>query len=45
MADAIINPKFSAEEIKQNLKERAVEGLKSSEKSADAIASRVSNVH
>lgn len=42
MADAIINPKFSADEI-QKSKDRAVEGLKSSEKSADAIASRVSN--
>lgn len=42
MADAIINPKFSAEEITKS-KERAIEGLKSSEKSADAIASRVSN--
>lgn len=42
MADAIINPKFSAEEI-QKSKERSIEGLKASEKSADAIASRVSN--
>jgi len=42
MADAIINPKFSAEEI-QNSKERAIEGLKSEEKNASAIASRVSN--
>lgn len=42
MADAIINPKFSADEITKS-KERAIEGLKSSEKSADAIASRVSN--
>ncbi|MEG1590079.1 insulinase family protein [Chryseobacterium sp.] len=42
MSDAIINPKFSADEITKS-KERAVEGLKSSEKSADAIASRVSN--
>ncbi|WP_312089713.1 pitrilysin family protein [Chryseobacterium sp.] len=42
MADAIINPKFSADEI-QKSKERAIEGLKSSEKSADEIASRVSN--
>lgn len=42
MSDAIINPKFSAEEITKS-KERAIEGLKSSEKSADAIASRVSN--
>lgn len=42
MADAIINPKFSAEEI-QNSKERAVEGLKSEEKNASSIAGRVSN--
>ncbi len=42
MADAIINPKFSAEEI-QNSKERAIEGLKSEEKNASSIASRVSN--
>jgi zinc protease len=42
MADAIINPKFSAEEI-QSSKERAVEGLKSEEKNASAIASKVSN--
>ncbi|PRB02405.1 peptidase M16 [Chryseobacterium sp. MYb7] len=42
MADAIINPKFSAEEI-QNSKERAIEGLKSQEKNASAIAQRVSN--
>ena len=42
MSDAIINPKFSADEITKS-KERAIEGLKSSEKSADAIASRVSN--
>lgn len=42
MADAIINPKFSAEEI-QNSKERAIEGLKSEEKNASSIAERVSN--
>ncbi|WP_213278232.1 M16 family metallopeptidase [Chryseobacterium indologenes] len=42
MADAIINPKFSAEEI-QSSKERAVEGLKSEEKNASSIASKVSN--
>ncbi|WP_343661416.1 pitrilysin family protein [Chryseobacterium sp.] len=42
MADAIINPKFSAEEI-QSSKERAIEGLKSEEKNASSIASRVSN--
>lgn len=42
MADAIVNPKFSAEEI-QDSKDRAIEGLKSEEKNASAIASRVSN--
>ena len=42
MADAIINPKFSADEI-QNSKERAIEGLKSDEKNASSIAGRVSN--
>ncbi|MBL1223180.1 insulinase family protein [Chryseobacterium sp. L7] len=42
MADAIINPKFSAEEI-QNSKERALEGLKADEKNASSIASKVSN--
>jgi len=42
MADAIINPKFSAEEI-QNSKERTIEGLKSDEKNASSIANRVSN--
>lgn len=42
MADAIINPKFSAEEI-QNSKDRAIEGLKSEEKNASSIASKVSN--
>lgn len=42
MADAIINPKFSAEEI-QSSKERAIEGLKSEEKNASSIANRVSN--
>ncbi|MGG5209984.1 M16 family metallopeptidase [Chryseobacterium sp. MIQD13] len=41
MADAVINPKFSVEEI-QNSKERAVEGLKSEEKNASSIASKVS---
>ncbi|MCW3161478.1 M16 family metallopeptidase [Chryseobacterium oryctis] len=41
MADAIVNPKFSAEEI-QNSKERAIEGLKTEEKSASAIADKVS---
>jgi len=42
MADAIVHPKFSAEEI-QNSKERSIEGLKTNEKNASAIASRVSN--
>ncbi|MFC3160969.1 Predicted Zn-dependent peptidase [Chryseobacterium arachidis] len=42
MADAIINPKFSAKEIEDS-KERAVEGLKSEEKNASAIAGKVSN--
>ena len=42
MSDAIINPKFSAEEVEKS-KERMIEGLKTEEKSADAIASRVSN--
>lgn len=41
MADAIINPKFSAEEI-QNSKERTIEALKADEKNASNIASRVS---
>ena len=42
MSDAIVNPKFSADEV-QKSKERAIEGLKSSEKNASAIASKVSN--
>ncbi|MDC8101437.1 MULTISPECIES: M16 family metallopeptidase [Chryseobacterium] len=42
MADAIVNPKFSAEEI-QNAKERIIEGLKADEKNASSIASKVSN--
>jgi predicted Zn-dependent peptidase len=42
MADAIINPKFSAEEI-QNSKERAIEGLKSDEKMLLLLLQRVSN--
>ncbi|WP_452222377.1 M16 family metallopeptidase [Lacinutrix salivirga] len=40
MADAIMNPIFSEEEF-QKEKEKAIEGLKSSEKSVDAVASRV----
>lgn len=42
MSDAVINAKFSAEEI-QKSKERAIEGIRSSEKNASAIASKVSN--
>ncbi len=42
MADAVINPKFSADEI-QKSKDRSIEGIKSEEKNASAIASRVSN--
>lgn len=42
MADAAINPKFSQEEI-QKSKERSLEGLKSNEKNAQFIASKVSN--
>lgn len=42
MADAIVNPKFSAQEI-QNAKERIIEGLKADEKNASSIAERVSN--
>lgn len=41
MADAIINPNFSAEEI-QNSKERSLEALKSEEKNASSIANKVS---
>ena len=40
MADAIANPKFSVEEVNKS-KERAIEGLRSEEKSAEAIARRV----
>ncbi|WP_300671607.1 pitrilysin family protein [Soonwooa sp.] len=42
MADAAINPKFSADEI-QKSKERSIEALKLDEKSAQSIASKVSN--
>ena len=42
MADAVVNPKFSAEEIKTS-KERMIEGIKSEEKNASSIASTVSN--
>lgn len=40
MADAIINPKFTQEEVTKS-KERTLEGLKADEKSASAIAERV----
>lgn len=40
MADAIINPKFTQEEV-EKAKERSIEGLKADEKSASAIANRV----
>lgn len=42
MADAAINPKFSADEV-QKSKDRALQNLKSSEKNAQFIASKVSN--
>lgn len=42
MADAIVNPKFSAEEL-QKAKDREIENLKSSEKSVNFIAQNVSN--
>ncbi len=42
MADAIVNPKFSATEV-QNSKDRMIEGLKADEKNASSIANRVSN--
>ena len=42
MADAIVNPKFSATEV-QSSKDRMIEGLKADEKNASSIASRVSN--
>ncbi|MFZ4931036.1 M16 family metallopeptidase [Chryseobacterium sp. Mn2064] len=42
MADAIVNPKFSAKEI-QDAKERTIEGLKADEKNASSIAEKVSN--
>lgn len=42
MSDAIINPKFDAKEV-QTSKERTLEDLKSSEKNASAIASKVSS--
>ena len=42
MADAIINPKFSAEEVSKS-KERTIEGLKTKEKDAGEIARRVDN--
>ena len=42
MADAVINPKFSAEEVNKS-KERTIEGLKTKEKDASEIARRVDN--
>lgn len=42
MADAIVNPKFKPDEI-QTSKDRSIESLKSSEKDASFIASRVYN--
>lgn len=42
MADAIVKPKFSAGEIEKS-KERQIESLKSAEKSADAVAERISS--
>lgn len=42
MSDAIINPKFSAEEV-QKSKERTLESLKADEKNANAIANKVSD--
>lgn len=42
MADAIVYPKFKSEEVETS-KDREIENLKSMEKSASAIASRVNN--
>lgn len=42
VADAVMNPKFSAEEI-QKTKERMIEGLKTSEKSADDVVEKMSS--
>ena len=42
MADAITNPKFSAEEVNKS-KERTIEGLKTKEKDASEIARQVDN--
>ncbi len=42
MADAVVNPKFDESEI-QKSKDRMMEGLKSQEKNASAIASKVYN--
>ncbi|MDE5491622.1 M16 family metallopeptidase [Elizabethkingia meningoseptica] len=42
MADAVVNPKFSAEEV-QKSKDRALENLKNNEKNAQFIASKVSS--
>ena len=42
MADAVVNPKFSAEEVNKS-KERTIEGLKTKEKDVIEIAIRVDN--
>ena len=42
MADAVVNPKFSAEEVSKS-KERTIEGLKTKERDAGEIARRVDN--
>ena len=42
MADAVVNPKFSEEEVNKS-KERTIEGLKTKEKDAGEIAKRVDN--
>lgn len=42
MSDAIINPKFSAEEVEKS-KARSIEALKLDEKNAQSIASKVSD--
>lgn len=42
MSDAIINPNFSSDEV-QKAKDRSIEALKTEEKSADKIASKVDN--
>ena len=42
MADGALNPQFSQEEFEKEI-DKAVDGIKSSEKSVDAIASRIEN--